>query len=65
MDCVDETGLFHFHENPNTNCPVGRTIHYAMDERLQEIQTSMENQMKQITLADVVEDVRKEIALVG
>ena len=65
VDCVDDTGLFHFHENPNMNCPVGRNIHGAMDEKLQEIQATMEEQMKQITIADVVDDVRKEIELAG
>ena len=61
LDCIDETGLFHFHENPNASCPVGRNIHAAMDEKLAEIQTSMEAQMKQITLADVVSDTRSRI----
>ncbi|MBR5753775.1 MAG: Rrf2 family transcriptional regulator [Clostridia bacterium] len=59
VDCVDETGLFHFHENPSMDCPVGRNIHGAMDERLQDIQQTMEEEMKQISLADVVSDVRK------
>ena len=27
VDCVDDDGLFHFHENPNVKCPVGRNIH--------------------------------------
>ena len=26
MDCIGD-GLFHFHENPNANCPVGSRIH--------------------------------------
>ena len=34
VDSVEEEGLFHFHENPNANCPVGRNIHYVMDDRL-------------------------------
>ena len=63
VDCVDDTGLFHFHENPNMSCPVGRNIHSAMDEKLQVIQDTMEEQMKQITIADVVDDVRREIEL--
>ena len=31
--------LFHFHENPNPKCPVGRNIHAATDCRLSQIQT--------------------------
>ena len=61
VDSVSDEGLFHFHENPNTNCPVGRNIHKAMDEKLLKVQQAMEAEMKQITLSDVVEDTRKEI----
>lgn len=60
IDCIDDTGLFHFHENPNMECPVGRNIHEAMDKRIQEIQTSMEEQMKKITIEDIVNDVRRK-----
>ena len=59
VDCVDDDGLFHFHENPNINCPVGRNIHIAMDEKLQRVQSIMENELSRITMADVVADVRK------
>ena len=57
VDCVDKRGLFSFHEHPNTNCPVGRNIHSALDGRLQEIQDSMEVRMKAVALADVVDDI--------
>ena len=57
VDCVDESGLFHFHENPNIDCPVGKNIHSAMDERLTSIQDTMETQMKQISIADVEADI--------
>lgn len=57
----DEEGLFHFHENPNANCPVGRNIHKAVDPELVKVQQAMEGEMKKITLADVVNDTRKEI----
>ncbi len=56
VDSVDETGLFHFHENPNMQCPVGRNIHEAMDEKLQDVQKAMEDRMRSITLADVMTD---------
>ena len=64
VDCVDDDGLFHFHENPNINCPVGRNIHSAMDEKLQRVQNIMENELSRITMADVVTDVRKAVGLV-
>lgn len=61
VDSVNEEGLFHFHENPNMNCPVGRNIHKSLDGKLTEVQKTMEDEMKKITLAEVVEDTRKEI----
>lgn len=61
VDCVDMDGLFHFHENPNAACPVGRNIHRAMDGRLADIQSAMEARMKQLTLADAVADTRAAI----
>lgn len=61
VDCVDDEGLFHFHENPNADCPVGRNIHKAMDDRLQTAQAALENELKSTTLAEVVADTRKII----
>ena len=49
VDCVDDEGLFHFHENPNPLCPVGRNIHNVLDKRLDAIQQAMENEMKKST----------------
>jgi DNA-binding IscR family transcriptional regulator len=61
VDCVDDEGLFHFHENPNADCPVGRNIHKAMDDRLQTAQAALENELKSTTLAQVVSDTLKLI----
>lgn len=61
VDCVDDEGLFHFHENPNADCPVGRNIHKAMDDRLQTAQAALENELKKTTLAEIVADTKKII----
>lgn len=61
VECIDDEGLFHFHENPNVECPVGRNIHKAMDDRLAAAQTALENELKRTTLAQVVADTRKII----
>lgn len=58
---VNEEGIFHFHENPNPECPIGRNIHKVLDDRLLRIQERMENEMKGMTAADVASDVKKEI----
>ena len=63
VDCVDNGELFHFHENPNTKCPVGRNIHNVLDEKLNRIQKAMEDEMKKITLKDVIDDTGKYLSL--
>lgn len=61
VDSVNEDGLFHFHENPNPECPIGRNIHKAMDSKLERIQMCMEEEMRKITLADVMTDIQREL----
>ena len=61
VDTVDETGLFHFHENPHPACVVGGNIHAALDGKLKRVQDVMEAELKKITMADVMEDLHKEI----
>ena len=58
VDCVENGELFHFHENPNRQCPVGRNIHRVLDEKLRRVQEAMEREMEQITLADVIRDTK-------
>lgn len=62
VECVDNGTLFHFHENPNPDCPVGKNIHLVLDKRLFQIQSAMENEMKNITLAEIIEDTKTKIA---
>ena len=61
IDPVGEEGLFHFHENPNIKCPVGRNIHAALDTPLRQVQDTMEKEMKSITVAEIAADVKKKI----
>lgn len=53
LGCVDEGGLFRFHESPNPKCPVGRNIHRSMEGFLADIQRSFEERMKSITAEDL------------
>lgn len=57
VNCVDETGLFHFHENPSLSCPVGRRIHRAMDGRLRAIQDAMEAALRGMTVGDIAAEI--------
>ena len=53
VECIENGELFHFHENPNPACPVGRNIHALLDGKLQSIQEAMEDRMKGYTLEDI------------
>ena len=61
-ECVDEGELFHFHENPNPKCPVGKNIHHVLDRRLDQIQQAMEREMADITMQDIIEDTASLIS---
>lgn len=61
VESIEEGQLFHFHENPNEMCPVGRNIHRIMDARLQEIQKAMEDKMRMMTIKEIMEDADKLI----
>jgi DNA-binding IscR family transcriptional regulator len=58
VDQSDADSLFHFHENPCPQCPVGGNIHAALDDRLKAAQQALEDQLARTTLADVEKDVR-------
>jgi len=58
VECVNGGGLFHFHENPNQLCPVGRNIHAVLDGRLEEVQAAMEREMNSVTMQDIFNDAK-------
>lgn len=63
VECVKEGSLFHFHENPNILCPVGKNIHNILDTRLCKIQEAMEREMKAVTIADIVGETENIIGV--
>ena len=62
VECVENGELFHFHENPSTNCPVGRNIHYILDDKLYRVQSALEKELASITLADIKQDTEKYLS---
>ncbi len=62
VDCIDKRSLFHFHENPNPECPVGKNIHGALDDKLARSQKALEAELQSITLAEVQADLAKLMA---
>ncbi len=59
VECIDKGELFHFHENPNEKCPVGRNIHSILDDKLIRVQTALEKELSSITLEDVKSDLKR------
>lgn len=57
VDCIEENTLFHFHENPNPDCPVGKNIHRVLDDKLLRVQAAMEQELRSITLVDLDRDL--------
>ncbi|MGN1114330.1 MAG: Rrf2 family transcriptional regulator [Oscillospiraceae bacterium] len=62
VECIDNGELFHFHENPNAKCPVGKNIHLVLDDKLVQVQHAMEKELASITLEDVKRDLKKCIS---
>ena len=53
----EEEDLFHFQENPNPQCPVGRNIHGVLGNRLEEVRQHMLADFKKVTLADLLASI--------
>ncbi len=58
IEPVENGDLFHFHEAPNPECPVGRNIHGLLDGKLKAIQSAMEDEMKKYTIEDLREGIQ-------
>lgn len=53
IEPVEDGDLFRFHEAPNPDCPVGKSIHALLDDKLKAIQNAMEEEMQKYTLLDL------------
>ena len=56
----EDEDLFHFQENPNPNCPVGRNIHRVLGTRLERIRQHMLEDLAGITLAELLHAVNED-----
>ena len=57
VEPVENGQLFHFHENPNPECPVGRSVHPVLGEQLAGVQSAMERHLESITLKDLMSGI--------
>ncbi|MFV0636310.1 Rrf2 family transcriptional regulator [Mitsuokella sp.] len=58
VDVLEHESLFHFHENPNPACPVGRNIHHILDGHLESAQSALEQDLAHTTLADIQQETQ-------
>ena len=56
VEAVDGS-LFGFHETPNPECPVGRTIQPVLGTHLDAAQRALEDSLARVTLADLLAEV--------
>lgn len=55
--------IFSFHKNPNMACTIGKNIHNVLDNKLNRVQNALEDEMKQITLKDVINDLGNFVSI--
>lgn len=60
VDSVDGD-IFHFHENPNPACAVGKNIHAVLDTHLADAQRALENELKKVTLYELTQDLERRL----
>ncbi|MEI4830037.1 Rrf2 family transcriptional regulator [Bacillus sp. FJAT-53711] len=54
VDVVEAEKLFHFHEQPNPDCPIGANIQTVLEVILVQAQEAMEQVLESITMEQLV-----------
>jgi DNA-binding IscR family transcriptional regulator len=54
---LEDRRLFRFHDRPNPACPVGGNIHRALDEKLNNAQRAMEEELKRTPVSEVIREI--------
>ncbi|NEW05190.1 Rrf2 family transcriptional regulator [Paenibacillus sp. SYP-B3998] len=62
VEVAEETELFHFHEHPNPNCPVGNNIQSVLQLKLQQAQAALERELAEVTLSEIDHDLAVKIS---
>ncbi|MED4750932.1 Rrf2 family transcriptional regulator [Brevibacillus choshinensis] len=62
VDVVEEGHLFHIHEQPNPQCPVGANIQFVLELILTRAQNAMEEILGNVNMEHLVTDLRHQIA---
>ncbi|MGG1659797.1 Rrf2 family transcriptional regulator [Brevibacillus sp. NRS-1366] len=61
VEVVEEGQLFHIHEGPNPQCPVGANIQFVLELILTRAQNAMEDILGGVTMSQLVCDLRQKI----
>jgi len=61
VEVVEEDQLFHLHENPNPDCPIGANIQAVLEIILVQAQEAMEQVLANITMEQVITSLIHEI----
>jgi len=61
VEVVEEDKLFHLHENPNPDCPIGANIQAVLEIILVQAQEAMEQVLANITMEQVITSLIQEI----
>lgn len=61
VEVVEEDQLFHLHENPNPDCPIGANIQAVLELILVQAQEAMEQVLANITMAQVITSLIREM----
>ena len=57
----ENRSVFHFHDNPNPACPVGRNIHAVLEHNLAAVDQAMQERLRQITLQMLLDETQERI----
>ncbi|MDD6692792.1 MAG: Rrf2 family transcriptional regulator [Olsenella sp.] len=58
----DDTSVFHMHEHPSPECPIGRNVHAVLGMELDAAEQAMLDRLASTTLADLADATRERIA---
>ncbi|MEY8346938.1 Rrf2 family transcriptional regulator [Bacillus cereus] len=61
VNVVEEDKLFHIHEQPNPDCPIGANIQAVLEVILVQAQSAMEEVLKNITMEHLFESLQKKM----
>jgi Rrf2 family protein len=61
VDVVEEEKLFHFHEKPNPDCPIGANIQLVLEVILVQAQEAMEQVLNSITMEQLITSLENQI----